>query len=105
MMEQNKTKSRRVRPIFTQLLLIVVLCFAIVVVLSIGKDVALMINLSNQSAKLQEELEALEKENANLIAQKEKFEDEGYIQAYARGNYMFSRDGEQIFYLPKDSGE
>ncbi|MBR0213930.1 MAG: septum formation initiator family protein, partial [Solobacterium sp.] len=30
-----------------------------------------------------------------------KLEDPDYIQSYARGNYMLSKDGEQIFYLPE----
>ena len=39
-------------------------------------------------------------ENASLIATKEKLEDPEYIQTYARGEYMFSKGDEKVFYLP-----
>ena len=34
---------------------------------------------------------------------KAKLEDPEYVKSYARGTYMLSKEGEQIFYLP--SGE
>ena len=40
-------------------------------------------------------------ENSYYTSEKEKLQDPDYIQSYARGNYMLSKDGEQIFYLPE----
>ena len=42
-----------------------------------------------------------EDENVYLTTERAKLEDPDYIQSYARGNYMLSKDGEQIFYLPE----
>ena len=69
------------------------------------KDVYSMIELKQRSEVASQELEKLKAENAELISQKNKLEDDDYVQSYARGNYMFSKDGEQIFYLPSDSDE
>ena len=51
------------------------------------------------------ELKILEEENASLVAQKTKLEDPNYIETYARGEYMFSKDDEKVFYLPSASEE
>ena len=32
----------------------------------------------------------------------EKLEDPDYVQTYARGEYMFSKGDEKVFYLPGD---
>ena len=54
-------------------------------------------------AKLVEaELERLKEENATLTSTKEKLEDPEYIQTYARGEYMFSKGDEKVFYLPSE---
>ncbi|MBR4484761.1 MAG: septum formation initiator family protein, partial [Erysipelotrichaceae bacterium] len=56
-----------------------------------------------QQAKVVEaELEALRDENASLTSTKEKLEDPDYVQTYARGEYMFSKGDEKVFYLPGD---
>ena len=39
-------------------------------------------------------------QNASLVATKEKLEDPEYIRTYARGEYMFSKGDEKVFYLP-----
>ena len=49
---------------------------------------------------MEQQLEALRDENASLISTKEKLEDPEYIQTYARGEYMFSKGDEKVFYLP-----
>ena len=50
----------------------------------------------------EKDIKKLREENASLVSKKGKLEDPNYVQTYARGNYMFSKDGEQIFYLPSD---
>ena len=52
------------------------------------------------SKVVEQQLEALRDENASLISTKEKLEDPEYIQTYARGEYMFSKGDEKVFYLP-----
>ncbi|MDD6468215.1 MAG: septum formation initiator family protein [Erysipelotrichaceae bacterium] len=48
------------------------------------------------------QLAQLKKENGSLVDQKEKLEDENYVKNYARGEYMISKEGEQIFHLPSN---
>ena len=44
----------------------------------------------------------LEQENTSLNEQKTKLLDPEYVKSYARANYMLTKEGEQIYYLPKD---
>ena len=46
-------------------------------------------------------IEEVKQESAYLTSEKEKLTDPDYVQSYARGTYMLSKDGEQIFYLPE----
>jgi Septum formation initiator len=48
-----------------------------------------------------EQIENLKKENASLVDQKEKLQDVNYVKNLARGEFLLSKDGEQIFHLPK----
>lgn len=96
-MANNK---RKIKPVYKQIGIILMLAASCVLVFRSGKDIALMFKLQRQAKELEAELKKVEEEHASLISQQEKLEDDGYIQAYARGNYMFSKDGEQIFYLP-----
>ena len=53
--------------------------------------------------EVEEKLEKVQLENERLNKEKEKLQDPDYVQSYARGNYMLSKDGEQIFYLPESN--
>ena len=63
--------------------------------LQLRKDVALA----------QAELEKVKDENQYLVSKKEKLLDPDYVESSARSNYMFSKDGETIFYLPENQGK
>ena len=41
----------------------------------------------------------------SLVKEKEKLTNPDYVESYARSNYMMSKDGEQIFYLPEDENK
>lgn len=84
---------------------IILILISIYLLTGVVKDVYSMIELKQRSEVASQELEKLKAENAELISQKNKLEDDDYVQSYARGNYMFSKDGEQIFYLPSDGDE
>ena len=61
-----------------------------------------MFTLQQQANVVEAELQALREENASLTSTKEKLEDPDYVQTYARGEYMFSKGDEKVFYLPGD---
>ena len=84
----------------SKLVSIVLIVMAIFVLSRVLKKIYTMFSLQQQAKVVEQELEALRDENASLIATKEKLEDPEYIQTYARGEYMFSKGDEKVFYLP-----
>lgn len=94
------TKKKKSNKIVRKLFGIVFLSIALIAVLNVGKQVLEMVELQNQKALVEEELQKLKDENESLNSTKTKLEDPNYIQTYARGEYMFSKNDEKVFYLP-----
>ncbi len=98
---ENKAKTkRRPKKIITKLISIVVVCVAIYLFIGVGKELYTTLSLKKQAEEVAEQLAILEAENATLIQRRDKLEDPNYVETYARGEYMFSKDDEKIFYLP-----
>ena len=102
-MSQKKTKKKIDRKLRTKLFSIVLIIAAIFLSSSVFKQVYRMYTLKKQSRIVEEELIKLQDENAALLTTKNKLEDPNYVTTYARGEYMFSKGDEQVFYLPADS--
>lgn len=98
-------RKRKVRPIFMQLFLIGLTLVAIFLLLGAGGEVLTMLKIKKQAKIVKQELERLKEENITLKDKSKKLSDPNYVQTYARGNYMFTKEGEQIFYLPNQSEE
>lgn len=81
---------------------IVLIVFAIVILFDVFKRVYNMFALQKQAELVEQQLQQIRDENASLISTKEKLEDPDYIQTYARGEYMFSKGDEKVFYLPSE---
>ena len=84
----------------SKLISIVLIISAIFFLSGILKKMYTLFSLQQQEKVVEAELEALREENASLTATKEKLEDPDYIQTYARGEYIFSKGDEKVFYLP-----
>ena len=82
---------------------IVLIVIAIGIFINVGKQVYNVYSLKVQAEVAQEELTKLQDENATLTSTKEKLEDPDYVATYARGEYMFSKGDEKVFYLPSDT--
>ena len=93
---EGKKKNRTIKKLVSIVLVIV----AIFVFSNVLKKIYEMFSLQQQAKVVESQLELLKDENASLIATKEKLEDPDYIQTYARGEYMFSKGDEKVFYLP-----
>lgn len=52
-------------------------------------------------AKLKEEVKTVKKEKKELENQVELLNDDDYVTRYARENYVFTREGEQVAILPE----
>ncbi len=81
---------------------IVLISFAIVMLVDVFKKVYETFTLKKQAEITEKQLEAIKDENASLSSMKEKLEDPDYVQTYARGEYMFSKGDEKVFYLPAE---
>ena len=68
----------------------------------VAREVMNTMELKNQLDDVKQRLETIQAENEQLTSQQEKLQDPNYVQSYARGNYMLSKEGEQIFYLPSE---
>lgn len=88
------------KALFFKVIFIFVLVVAVFLFFGAISELLSTHKLRKQHAAVTKELEEIQKINASLTNQKEKLSDPNYIQTYARGNYMFSKEGEQIFYLP-----
>ena len=100
--EPQKVKAPKKRSMFSRFVSYVVIGFSLVMLFGVGKEVMMTVELKQQISRVQQELEELQKENEYLTLQRDKLEDPAYVQSYARGNFMLSKEGEQIFYLPSE---
>ncbi|MBQ6478790.1 MAG: septum formation initiator family protein [Erysipelotrichaceae bacterium] len=95
-------RKKKKRSVVSKLVSIVLILAAIVIFSNVLKKIYNMFVLQQQAKLVEAELERLKEENASLTSTKEKLEDPEYIQTYARGEYMFSKGDEKVFYLPSD---
>lgn len=95
-------RKKKKHSIISKLISIMLILAAIVVLSNVLKKIYNMFVLQQQAKLVEAELERLKDENASLTSTKEKLEDPEYIQTYARGEYMFSKGDEKVFYLPSE---
>lgn len=101
-MEQKKVTKKNKRKMTPLLKLI---CFVLIGVSAylfyrVGKEIYTTVELTKQLNVAKEKFQKVKDESTYLSSEKEKLQDPNYVQSYARGNYMLSKEGEQIFYLP-----
>ena len=99
---QSKKPAKRKMTPFTRLLCIVVILFSVYLLYRVAAEVYTTITLKQQLALVEEKYQQVLDENEYLTRERAKLEDPDYVASYARGNYMLSKDDEQIFYLPED---
>jgi cell division protein DivIC len=97
-----KTKRRKKESNVAKMVWIIVIIFAIFILSDALKKIYNMFVLKQQADLVEAQLQELKDENASLVSTKEKLEDPDYIQTYARGEYMFSKGDEKVFYLPSE---
>ena len=97
-----KPKGRKKRSMLAKFISLVVICFSLFMLYGVVKEVLTTMELKQQISRVEEELKTLQEENKYLTLQRDKHEDPAYVQSYARGSFMLSKEGEQIFYLPSD---
>lgn len=95
----NKPKKRKLRPVI-KLLCFGVIAFSCWLIFGVIEEIGTTVSLQRQLVETKVKLEEVKDENQYLIDQKTKLTDPNYVQSYARGNYMLTKDGEKIYYLP-----
>lgn len=100
----KKVKRRRLTPLMKLVCVGIILVSGYLIYL-VTKEVGRTMELRKELAEVREKLQEVQDENNFLNNEKTKLQDPDYIENYARGNYMLSKEGEQIFYLPADKDE
>ena len=96
------TKKKKKNKTLTKVVSILLIGIAIIMLVDVFKRVYSVFALQRQAEIVEQQLQAIKDENASLISTKEKLEDPDYVQTYARGEYMFSKGDEKVFYLPSN---
>ena len=98
-----QTKKRKIKNPLVNYISIAVLIFSGILIYNVGLEIANTIQLNKQLKIVEEQLEIIKNESEKLTSQKDKLGDENYVQNIARGKYMLSKEGEEIYYLPSDT--
>ncbi len=96
----KKKKSAKKKSALTRFLSVAIVGLSVFMLIGVGKEVMHTMELKRKIQEVETMLADLQKENEKLTSIRDKLEDPAYVQSYARGNYMLSREGEQVFYLP-----
>lgn len=97
----QKKKRRRKGPFIVKVVCIALLFVGGAMIYSVSKEVMKAFELRQDYSEAKAKLEKVQQENNYLQTEREKLQDPSYVESYARSNYMLSKDGEQIFYLPQ----
>jgi len=102
--KKKKKQKRKLTPIM-RLLCLVFIGISAWLLYGVAKEVYTTVTLKSELAAVEDKLQEVQDENKRLTDQKEKLQDPDYMESYARGNYMLSKSGEQIFYLPENTSK
>ena len=102
--KQKKKQKRKMTP-FLRLICYLIIAASVFLLVEVAKEIYTTVELKKQLAEVQQKYQEVQDESAYLLQEREKLTDPDYVQSYARGNYMLSREGEQIFYLPENENK
>ena len=97
-----KTKKKRsaIKVIFTIILCLCLLSASGFFIYKSLMEAKTTISLRAEISQAKAELAALKAENEKLQNEKDKLQDRNYIENYARGVYMITKEGEEVYHLP-----
>ena len=98
--KKKKKNKRKLTPISKLLCLIVIGISSYGIWIGVN-EILIYQNLKEELKEANTRYQEVKDENSYYTSEIEKLQDPDYIQSYARGNYMLSKVGEQIFYLPE----
>lgn len=95
----KRKKKKKLTPVVKLICFVIIGLSFYLIYLSFNEFVT-MIELKSDLTDVQEQLQQVQDENTYLTSQRDKLQDPDYVQSYARGNYMLTKEGENIYYLP-----
>ena len=99
MTQVKRKKKKKLTPVVKLICFVIIGLSFYLIYLSFNEFVT-MIELKSDLADVQEQLQQVQDENTYLTSQRDKLQDPDYVLSYARGNYMLTKEGENIYYLP-----
>ncbi|MGN1181867.1 MAG: septum formation initiator family protein [Faecalibacillus sp.] len=94
--------KERIKKTIRPMIYIVIGCSLMWVLLSSTMNT---LSRKDDIAKLEKEVAAIKKEKKELENEVELLNDDDYVTRYARENYVFTREGEQVAILPEIEDE
>ncbi|MBR0138403.1 MAG: septum formation initiator family protein [Erysipelotrichaceae bacterium] len=95
-------KKRKLGLNIASVIIVLICTVAFLYMLKIlSQDVKTTFSLKADLKEAEAERDALLREKEKLTDHIEKLSNDDYVIAYARGEYLLTREGEQIFKLPK----
>lgn len=89
--------KQRLKKVYKPATYILVGCFLIYILLS---QVMSVFSRTTEIDKLKKEVAIVKKEKKDLQNEVSLLNDDDYVTRYARENYVFTKDGEQVVILP-----
>lgn len=99
----KKVKKRRFR--FAKLFMVLAIFISCVLMFLAYEEVKVTLTLKKEISISESENLSLKEEKKDLEKKKKNLENPEYVARYARGKYMVSKPGEQIFKLPAKSND
>ena len=96
-MAKDKKKKRNKLKTFLSLAAIFIACFLIY---AASSDLMMTMKLKDEITSSEEMINSLENQKDDLSKEKQNLENPEYVKRFARGKYMVSKPGEQVFKLP-----
>ncbi len=98
-------KKRKPKKIIVSVITLGLFAASIYLILGVIEEAQTTMKLNQELEEVNAELIKLNEENAVLESQRDKLNNPNYVQSYARGSYMLSKEGEMIFFLPGTTPE
>ena len=105
MTELKKKKKSPLATVFTVVLSLLMLAGTGYFLWQISREVETTFTLLTDINDAKKELAELQAEQEHLMQQKEQLLDENYVKIWARGEYLITQEGEEIYKLPAISNQ
>ena len=98
--KEKKQKKDIRKTILLSILSVLMIAAIVYFAFEISKEVETTFTLLTDISDAKKELADLQEEEQKLIRQREQLTDENYVKTWARGEYLITKEGEEIYRLP-----